>query len=67
MNFLELVILIIILEINMCCCFSKNNCGSPSHYEDGSCNAENNNVECNWDGGDCHVPLAICEHKGEIS
>ena len=48
-------------------CFSKNNCGSPSHYGDGSCNAENNNAECNWDGGDCHAPLAKCQYKGEIS
>ena len=52
---------------NVSCCFSKNNCGSPSHYGDGSCNPKNYNVECNWDGGDCHAPLAICQHKGEFS
>ena len=28
-------------------------CGSPNWQGDNSCDDENNNEECNWDGGDC--------------
>ena len=28
-------------------------CGYPYGYYDNICNDENNNEECNWDGGDC--------------
>ena len=28
-------------------------CRLPDYYGDGFCDDENNNLECNWDGGDC--------------
>ena len=41
------------------CCLDPNykepehTCGSPSYVHDYSCDDENNNSGCNWDGGDC--------------
>ena len=31
----------------------EHTCGSPSYVHDYSCDDENNNSGCNWDGGDC--------------
>ena len=65
MNFLELVILIFILEINVCCCFSKDNCDFPDYIGDNICDDGNNNMHCNWDGGDCcidNVNTTFCNH-----
>ena len=28
-------------------------CGIPNWYKDKWCDDENNNADCNWDGGDC--------------
>ena len=28
-------------------------CDNPEWIGDGYCDDENNNAECNWDGGDC--------------
>ena len=33
------------------CC--SNKCPVPRWMGDGYCDDENNNIECNWDGGDC--------------
>ena len=53
------------LNLNARCCFSKNNCVSPSYYGDDFCQDENNNLECNWDGGDCcgdNLNTQFCSH-----
>ena len=47
------------------CCFNINICVSPDYYRDGICDDENNNQECNWDGGDCcgdNVNTDYCMH-----
>ena len=32
---------------------TSNGCGSPQWKGDNSCDDENNNESCDWDGGDC--------------
>ena len=39
-------------------CFKTTGCGSdvPNYIGDGYCDDENNNDDCNFDGGDCCGP-----------
>ena len=32
-------------------------CGNPQRVGDGFCDDENNFGDCDWDGGDCFLPL----------
>ena len=31
----------------------EDGCGSPQWFGDGYCDDDNNNEDCEWDGGDC--------------
>ena len=43
--------------------YSLLGCGSPDYKQDGVCDDENNNAECQYDGGDCcgdNVDTSVC-------
>ena len=48
---------------NKCFCFQLSGCVFPDFQGDGACDDENNNAECNFDGGDCcgpNVDMSFC-------
>ena len=42
--------------------YSGDCCPNPNMVGNGICNDETNNLECNYDGGDCCGPAVSCKY-----